>query len=219
MAIDQHPYEEDPTDIGEALNEFVEADQAETHRRGQVSIWHTTQKYPNRKKCKAMSECCACSECAKSLREQGVADIREIVSSPDDFPDCFAELDGKRIGMEATELIDAQDGQREWSLDTFEKELVCRIAKKDKLAAIPDRADRLACLERLFLVIYTDEFYLTRAVLEEFIKRIRAPRPTHFHRTFVLGPYEAHDNAVRQDLSDMPIEAKARYRAFEVQWR
>ena len=56
MAIDEDIREEDWGAIRDELEEVLKADEAETERRGRVSIWHTPQKSPNRPAYQAAQE-------------------------------------------------------------------------------------------------------------------------------------------------------------------
>ena len=216
MATDQVS-DDDLRNIRDELEELYLADQDETKRRGGVSLWHTPQKSPNRRLYQAAQELLACCECARSLHERGIVDIREVESNPerDGFPDCFARLDGKRIGIEATELTDADNAHREWCRDSFERELASTISKKDRKAGIPRRAERVASLDHIFLVVFTDEADLTRERIGGYLKQIRIPKPSRIDRIFFLGPFEAGNNAVTRGRQYEPIEHKARYTAFQ----
>ena len=136
-------------------------------------------------------------------------DIDTIRKNPETYPDCLAEMDGEKIGIEMTELVDEetidehpkipplvapvepgphaldklpQPMPPEWSLDKFERCLNKRVQRKDE--RVKDGS-----LSKQFLLIVTDEPWLDEATLSEYLKTIRLQRPRHFDGIFVMGSY------------------------------
>lgn len=91
-----------------------------------------------------------------------------------DPPDCEANIDGKRCGIEVTELLDQPT--LEASINGSEQH--CIWTRQDfciqvqNLIDRKDRADRVrgGPYERYFLVIVTDELLLYRETVAEFLK-------------------------------------------------
>ena len=213
--------EEDDADFEPAIQEVVEADQAETERRGRASLWHTPQtNTSNHREWQAVQEFTVSEEFAKSLREQGVADIQAIRVNPDpnELPDCLAELNGKPIGIEVTQLIASDEAHKEWCRDSFEHAVTALIVKKGNKATIPQRVETLSLLSQLFLVIPTDETYLSPENIADYLRTIRVTKPPGIDRAFVLGPYEPFNNAAIRGLELEPHDDRARYTAVEVRW-
>ena len=221
MANDDFPNKEDWVRIVEILEEVAAGEQSEAERRGTVSFWHTPQKRsPGVSGFQSHQECSIAWELAKSLREKRVADIGMIIANSESnaFPDCFAELDGKRIGIEVTELIAANEVDKEWTHESFEQALVKRILDKDAKANIPTRVKKLGVLDQLFLVVCTDERHLSPETIAAYLRHVRMPEPLRIDRVFFLGPYEAErNNAVVRGRKHEPPPDRARFTAVEVQ--
>ena len=213
--------EEDETDLEGTIREAVEADQAETERRGRVSLWHTPQKKTsNHREWQPAQQLAVSMEFAKSLREQGIADIQAIKVNPDlnELPDCLAVLDGKPIGIEATELIASNEAHNKWCRDSFEHAVTALIVKKSDTASNPKRVETLSLLDQLFLVVFTDETYLSPETIADYLRNIRVTKPPGIDRAFVLGPYEPFSNAAIRGRELEPHDDKARFTAVEVRW-
>ena len=95
---------EDDLDMA-ALIRLVEAGERKTKKGIRVSHWDAPNEF------QAAQELMISDELAESLRQQGRADVREIVPNCDsnELPDCMAKLNGAPIGIEVTELIDARN--------------------------------------------------------------------------------------------------------------
>lgn len=196
-----------------AITRLIKASEKKAKKGITVSHWDAPNDF------KPAQERMISEELARSLRRQGRADIREVVSNPDpnEFPDCSARLDSASIGIEVTELIDPHTQFSEWPLDRFQRCLAMIISKKDAKAERIELAQRLALLEQIWLVIATDEALLTPKIIEDHLSRIRLPRPIHLSAVFVLG-YQPTDNPVMRGTEHEPEEEQARWTAFEVQW-
>ena len=134
-------------------------------------------------------------------------DIHTIRKNPEPYPDCLAEMDGKKIGVEVIELVCREaieaypenpqyEGPEQflrefsipmppkWPLDKFQKKLNEIVQKKDKRV-------RDSSLSKQFLLIVTDEPYLVydAATLFEYLKTIQLQRPRHFDGIYVMGSY------------------------------
>ena len=213
--------EEDDADFELAIQEVVEADQAETARRGRASLWHTAQRSTsNHREWQAVQEVTVSEEFAKSLREQAVADIQAIRVNPDpnELPDCLAELNGKPIGIEVTQLIASDEAHKEWCRNSFEHAVTALIVKKGNKATTPKRMETLSSLNQLFLVVFTDETYLSLEIISDYLRNFRVTKPPGIDRAFVLGPYEPFSNAAIRGREHEPHDDKARFTAVEVRW-
>ena len=101
-------------------------------------------------------------------------DVQQLCSRADDPPDCEAVIGGLRCGIEVTELLDQQtlkstiQGNRQhlvWKPDTFRDTLQHRIDRKDQPSKVKGGP-----YARYFLVVYTNEFYLGRGEVENFLE-------------------------------------------------
>lgn len=215
MADDQtaNP-EDDPREEIDVLMELAAAAKDKARQGITVSIFDAPRGY------QSAQEQWICEQLAMALRDQGMADLREIVSNanPNQFPDCRARCDGTPIAIEVTELIDARHQWSEWPLDLFEDRLRQRIADKDRKAHAAQQDGRLAEFEALWLVIATDEALLTPALLSAHLDHVRLPKPRHFDKVFVLKGYEPGINAVARGREHEPQEQRVGYTAFPVQW-
>ena len=213
--------EEHAAHVRTAIQELVEADRAEAKRRGRSSHWHTPQKKTsNHREWQPAQQLAVSMEFAKSLREQGIADIQAIKVNPDlnELPDCLAVLDGKPIGIEVTELIASDEPHKEWCRDSFEHAVTALIVKKSDTASSPKRVETLSSLDQLFLVVFTDETYLPPETIADYLRNIRVTKPPGIDRAFVLGPYEPFSNAAIRGRKLEPHDDKARFTAVEVRW-
>ena len=137
----------------ETLKRYVEASKRREEKAIRVSHWDA----PN--EVQSVQELMTMDELAKSLKEQGRAEISEIGpnSVPNELADCHARLDGKRIGAEVTELIEPFEHWADWPLERFRKKLAASIDKKDRKSGKPGLAPALSRLHQLWLVVATDD--------------------------------------------------------------
>ena len=179
----------DDENIRDCLEDLLIADQTETARPGRVSNWHTPQKSPHRKEWQAAQEILACRECAKSLRAQGVADIRAIAPNPayDEFPDCFAELDGKRIGMEATQLIDPVTAEREWPFSTFSAGTHQQSCDQGREGRDSRESEAVVFPRSTAPCSFTDELALSEERIAAYLEQMSVPKASHIDHVFLLG--------------------------------
>ena len=187
-------------------------------------FWHVPSEYRD------TQEKDVCERFARSLSDQGMGNIRDIRkyhhpdNSDKDFPDCIAEMDGKKIGIEVTELrknIDSRDNQtryREWKPGQFREEILEIVKRKNEKAQIPGRGKLLESLDQLYVVIYTDEPALSPENIREYLKRPVGPKPCKIDEAFVLGPYEPAENAHVSGRENEPTEPRAEHTAFQIQW-
>ena len=107
--------EEDDLDM-ESLKRLAEDGERKAKQGISVSQWHATNEF------QAAQEWAIADELIKSLRQQGRADVRNLESNADgnELPDCHATLDGARIGIEVTQLIEARQHWSDWPLERFE---------------------------------------------------------------------------------------------------
>ena len=212
MSKDARTPEEDQLDTD--LGRLLAAAERKAEQGFGLSMWDAPHGF------QSAQEQTICEELAKSLRQQAMADVREIAANadPNGFPDCDARSNGANIGVEVTELIDPSTRFSEWPLDRFEKYLRKRISDKDQKAAKAEEAGLLAAFDELWLVIATDESLLIPSVLRAYLNRLRLPKPSHFGAVFVLAPYEPGSNAVARGSEYEPQEELAGHTSFEVQW-
>ena len=105
-------------DLIRDLKYLVRSNEAVAKRRGAASFRHAPGLF------QAEREIDACVDLGNSLFAQGKGDIREIRRNEiRNFPDCLAELDGARIGIEVCELMDSDRAHTAWSIDRFGREL------------------------------------------------------------------------------------------------
>ncbi|MDE0489362.1 MAG: hypothetical protein OXI07_09250 [Gammaproteobacteria bacterium] len=174
---------------------------------------------------KGLEEEDVCERLAKSLAEQGECDIREIRKYRDPenpktdlFPDCLAECDGRKIGMEVRELRGGPEAFELWPLEKFEESLQSIISEKNDKAQIGGREKFLATLHRLCVVIPTDEPNLPDETIRKYLQQIRLPKPSHIDKAYVLGPPKARDNPVIRGREFESMEGKPRCTAFKIHW-
>ena len=103
------------------------------------------------------------------------------------YPDCLAEMDGKEIGVEVTEIVDRKAIKEKkpippWPLHKFHEHLSERVQEKDKRV-------RTSSLSKQFLLIVTDEWYLIEATLPEYLKTIELQQPRNFDGIYVMTSY------------------------------
>lgn len=185
--------------------------------------WHTIREL---KDCLEKDVC----EClARSLSDQGMGNIREIEKyRPDNpneaFPDCIAKMDGKKIGIEVTELrknVDPCDGQIryvEWTPKKFREEILQIVKRKNEKAKIPGREKLLESLDQFYVVVYTDEHTLSPENIRNYLRQPVGPKPCKIDKAFVLGPYEPADNACIRGRENEPMEPRVEHTAFRIRW-
>ena len=205
--------EEDGLEM-EAFVRLVKAGERKARKGFRVSHWDAPNEF------QGAQELAIADELAKSLAEQGRAEVHEIVSNadPNELPDCHARLDGELIGIEITELIEPRQQWLDWPVERFKERLAAIIAEKDQKAGTPERAAALSRLHQLWLVIATDEPLLVPKLIGEHLATIRLTKPTRFDAVFMLGPYEPMNSAVMEGREHEADGEGAQYFAFEVQW-
>ena len=120
----------------------------------------------------------------KPVGERGAAEdvlaavglnVVDLRSRPEgqDPPDCEAMIDGKRCGIEVTELVDQKTLER--SLKGQGQHFVCtQESLLEEIQKRIDRKDQTAKVKggpyhRYILVIVTDELFLSRDAVEQFL--------------------------------------------------
>ena len=211
----------------EALEEFIKSQEG----RGYPSFWHAD------KESQHSMEVSATQEWANELNKQDHS-IHGIKTNPDDPPDCLAEMDGERIGVEVTELtvdekerkkyVKAKDESKiniflapgqvdddktkehleeasrnrpkarvpntvDWPFDKFRNKLVDIVQEKDKKMREQKEKGELISLDKYFLLIVTDEQNLWKGRLEEYLHRIKLPRPQYFDAIYIMMSYMPND--------------------------
>ena len=131
-------------------------------------------------------------------------EIIEIQSNPDDPPDCFAEEEGKIIGIEVTELVKGdilhrialnrfgkkeyspseQFTNEQWVYDDFIQRIQYSIDKKDERARVKGKIFDI-------LLIYTDEIDLSPEYLEEWLSNGQISA-TYIKEVFLLRSHCPH---------------------------
>ena len=173
-------------------------------KRGHATCWHGEREF------QGPMEVYATRCWAEEMNKRGCQiDIDTIRKNPETYPDCLAEMDGEKIGIEVTELVDEeaidehpkipplvapvepgphaldklpQPMPPEWPSNKFERCLNKRVQSKDE--RVKDGS-----LSKQFLLIVTDEPWLDEATLSEYLETIRLQRPRYFDGIFVMGSY------------------------------
>ena len=178
--------------------------------------WDTTRNY------KDFQEKDVCECLARSLSDQGMGNIHEIrkyhhpENSDKDFPDCLANMDGKEIGIEVTQLredmapCDGKIRYKEWTPEQFRERIIEIVERKNKAAQQLGREELLESLDLFYVVIHTDEFMLKSEVLRDYLRQPVGPKPCKIDEAFVLGPYEPVDNKL--------MEPRVEHTAFRIRW-
>jgi len=165
-----------------------------------------------------------CIELGRSFSAQSKGDIRNIrkYRQPDDtdkeFPDCLADLDGREIGIEVTELREGMNVCGPWPVKRFRYHLNKKIERKNEVALRLGRQDFVESLHQLYVVIPTDEPALLPSLIEDHMEHIRLPKPSHIDKAFVLAPRPAADEPVIRGQEHEPRKFRPLCLAFEVQW-
>ncbi len=211
----------------EALEEFIKSQEG----RGYPSFWHAD------KESQHSMEVSATQEWANELNKQDHS-IHGIKTNPDDPPDCLAEMDGERIGVEVTELtVDEKERKKyvkardesvstiflapgqvyddktkerleeasrnrpkvsvpntaEWPFDKFRERLAGIVQKKDEKMRKKEEKSGLPSLDKNFLLIVTDEQNLWEKRLDEYLKKIKLPRPQYFTAIYIMMSHMPSD--------------------------
>ena len=169
-------------------------------KRGHATGWHAPNEFQDRMEVEATKDW------AGEMNRRGwKIDIHTIRKNSETYPDCIAEMDGERIGVEVTELVDgnairehpenpryegpeqflrefSQPMPPKWPFEKFERYLRERVCCKDK--RVKDGS-----LSKQFLLVVTDEPWLDKATLAEHLKTIKLQRPRHFDGVYVMTFY------------------------------
>ncbi len=181
-------------------------------KRGHASYWHAEREFQEPMEVFA-SRCWA----EEMNRRSHSIRICEIEVNRNDPPDVFAEMDGEKIGIEVTELVDEQAINEhptipqlvemvepgphaldklpqpmppKWPLEKFERRLREIVqCKEEKMGKKHKRNGKDNSLSRQFLLIVTDEDYLLddEATLPEYLKTIKLQRPKNFSGVYIMG--------------------------------
>lgn len=150
-------------------------------------------------------------------------DIDSIRKNSDAYPDCLAEMSGRTIGVEVTELVDSEairehGGLRGaagsewdpwgfpgppipiWDLDSFRSRLDEITQKKDD--RVPD-----STLAKQFLLILTDEPWLDEETVSGYLEALKLKRPKHFDQIFLmLSPVPNGSGNRRYPVFEVPLQ-------------
>ena len=215
--------EEDFNEVVKALKGYIESGE----KRGYPSYWHADEKF------QCPMEVFATQDWANELNKQGYA-IDGIETNPNDPPDCIADMDGERIGVEVTELtVDEKERKRyikakdeaeiniflasgqvyddktkerleeasrnqlkvrvpntaDWPFDKFRERLAGIVQKKEGKIRKQEEKGELISLDKIFLLIVTDEPNLWGELLKEYLNRIKLPRPQYFAAIYIMMSY------------------------------
>ena len=111
-------------------------------------------------------------------------------SNPEDPPDVFAKMNGERVGIEVTRLVEDSNGEPQtyWSLDQFRERLEKSIQEKD------GKTPRAGCLHKQLLLIAVDGLNLpNEETLAEYLRKIELPPPQNFDVVYVIGRHVSVD--------------------------
>ena len=177
---------------------------------------------------KSLEEVDSTRDWAEEMNRRGCQiNIRTIRKNTEPYPDCLAEMDGEKIGIERTELVcrEAIKAYPEipwleepgphfldqlaslpkppifvvWTRDAFQKRL-------NEIVQDKDRRVKDGSLFKQFLLIVTDEDWLGEATLSEYLQTIKLQRPRHFDGIYVMGSY----------IPDPDGDGEGHYPVFEV---
>ena len=181
----------------ETAEEFAESDR----KRGHATFFHTPQKY------KRLEEVSDTRAWAEEMNKRGwQIDLDTIRPNPTDPPDVFAEMDGKTIGVEVTELVDEEAIRAhpkvpryqgpghfrkhfpdspivKWSLEKLDQSLREIVQKKDMAARSPSVSEQ-------FLLVVTDEpwfIHTGSTVLPEYLEIVKLPRSCNLDGVYIMG--------------------------------
>ena len=195
----------------ERLLETMERIENSWRKRGHAPYWHAPNEFQDQ------MEVGATREWASEMNKRGwKIDIDSVRKNVPDPPDCAAEMRGKTIGIEVTELVDRKaialhpETPRFQGPEHFVKEFPQPLPPSwprekfyERVAAIIERKDRRAAEVRAlrpqpscdnlvsseFLLIVTDEPWLDEATLAGHLRTIKLHRPGHFDRVFLMMSY------------------------------
>ena len=198
----------------DALSRTCDRDQ----KRGHATFWHADNAT------QAWMEVGAVRNWSAEMNRRGFQiGIGSIRKNSDPYPDCLAEMSGRTIGVELTELVDSE-AIREyrrlrkaaglkwdplgfpgppipiWDLDSFQSRLDEILLKKD--ARVRDSS-----LVKQFLLIHTDEPWLDEETVSGYLEVLKLKRPKHFDHVYLM-------------LSSVPkVSGNRRYPVFDVPLR
>ena len=164
------------------LLEYTKRTVYRNQKRGHANYWYTDNEH------QWCMEVGATRDWAKEMNKRGwQINIATIQQNPETYPDCLAEMDGQKIGVEVTEMVDRnameeQNPMPPWPLDKFHEHLNERVQEKDKRV-------RDSSLSKQFLLIVTDETYLNKATLSEYLRTIELQQPRYFDSIYVMSSY------------------------------
>ena len=188
----------------ERIVEGLKRIENKNRKRGHATCWHAENEF------QGPMEVFATRAWAEEMNRQGCQiNICTIRKNTERYPDCLAEMDGEKIGVEVTELVDEnaikehpkipplvepvepgphaldklpQPMPPEWSSDKFEQRLNEIVQRKD-------RRVKDGSLSKQFLLIVTCEPYLDEETLSGYLKTIKLQQPWHFDGVYVMGSY------------------------------
>ena len=201
-------------------------------KRGHATFWNTDNKS------QGFMEVDAARNWAQEMNKRGhsipickIEENRDGENRKNDPPDVLAEMDGEKIGVEATELVDEkaikehpkipplmelvepgphaldkfpQPIPLQWPLDKFRKHLQNLVLDKEKKARKKEkRAGKDSSLSKQFLLIVTDEDWLDEATLSEYLQTTKLQPPRYFDGVYVMMAY-------------VPADGEGHYQVFEV---
>ena len=135
----------------------------------------------------------------------------KIESNDDDPPDVWAEMDGKRICVEVTRLMDEPTQKLKkqyeqipekqivalWPRERFQECLMKAVQDKDsKMKGKYGTTGRVPSLHKQFLLLVTKELYLEEDDLAGYLtseNKVTVPRPNSFDAVYVMGKHVPND--------------------------
>ncbi len=214
---------ENGKELVEALKRVEERDR----RRGHATYFHADNES------QGLMEVGAVRDWAEEMNRRGChVDIDTIRKNDDPYPDCLAEMDGEKIGVEVVELVDENAIKEhpelppyeepeqfmressklpipmspEWPPDKFQRRLDRIVRKKDK--RVKDGS-----LSKQFLLIVTDEPRLDETTLSKYLKTTKLQQPQHFDGVY-LGMSYMPDSAGKGRGSHPVFEVSLQDRAM-----
>ena len=174
---------DDEVTEGRELLEYTKRIVDRNRKRGHANFWNAGNED------QGLMEVNATKDWAKEMNKRGwQINMGTIQKNAEIYPDCLAEMDGKKIGVELTEMVDRKAIKEKhpippWPLDKFREHLSERVQEKDKRV-------RNRSLSKQFLLIVTDEWYLTEATtLPEYLKTIELQQHRNFDGIYVMTSY------------------------------
>ena len=149
---------------------------------------------------------------AQEMSKKGHS-ICEITPNPDDPPDCFATMDGKRIGIEVTDLFEPGAAPPSLTARQFSKlpKLLGGKAAKPGARTLFDyqqepwslrrfqkwlaktvrtknsRTPRASALDEQVLLIVIDENFHLQHPIQEYLKETTLSQPSNFNRVYMMA--------------------------------